>query len=446
MKLRPHVASEGANATYDKQRREIRFGYAANRLFPGGRVYACLSHDIIAHEMTHALIDGLRSRLTIPTGPDVLGFHEGLSDIVAVFHHFLYPEVLAAQIQRVGADVDHSEMLTQIAANFGLTTIGSDAVRTTAGSTLKMYDGDRDAHEIGCVLAAAIFSAYVKVFRRKTEQYVRLAGPQAPGFRSQDLVQVLAQKAADLAKNFLEICIRAIDYCPPVDLELGEYLRALITADHNLVPGDPWGYRETLIDCFAERGIYPHGAISLSEDALLWRPPARQLPPLAELSFSSLRFDGDPATPASGDEMYRQARALAEYLTQPQWRDEFGLMSTDSRDVDPPCIQSIRTARRVGPDGQVVFDLVAEVTQRRIVKDPANGGHAKFVGGSTILIGPRGEIRYVISKNIRNQGRVDQQLKFQKEQSEFWTIRDHQYRLTDYALPLVHMKRTRLPA
>ena len=43
------------------------------------------------------------------------------------------------------------------------------------------------------------------------------------------------------------ICIRAIDYCPPTDMELGEYLRAIITADGDLERSDKWGFREALM-------------------------------------------------------------------------------------------------------------------------------------------------------------------------------------------------------
>lgn len=442
LKLRPHVAGEGANASYDKTAREIRFGYAEDKSLPGGKVFACLSHDIIIHEMTHALIDGIRSRFTIPTNPDVLGFHEGISDLVAVFHHFLYPDVLAAQIRKVGLEVERSGLLTRIAENFGLTAIGPMAVRSAAGDALR-YSPDLEPHEMGRVLLNAVFDAFVKIYRRKTERFIRLAGPQTPGYYSEDLVQLLAEQAAKLARSFLEICIRAIDYCPPLDLELGDYLRAIVTADHNLVPDDPSGYREALIDSFARHGIVPAGVIHLSEDALLWRGPNRQLPPIRQLSFHDLRFDGDPSVPASPRELERQAAALGDYVSQPYQCNEFGLMAASSPDVDPACIRSIRTSRRVGPDGQVLFDLIAEVTQRRIVVDAETGSKTKFVGGSTIIVGPRGEVRYVISKNIRNQSRIGKQLEFQKK-SEFWANEAGQYRLAGYPLGMIHKSHKRL--
>ena len=65
-------------------------------------------------------------------------------------------------------------------------------------------------------------------------------------------------------------CIRALDYCPPVDINFGDYLRALITADSDLVAEDRYGYRVALLEAFAAREIYPEGVRSLSVESLRW--------------------------------------------------------------------------------------------------------------------------------------------------------------------------------
>ena len=75
------------------------------------------------------------------------------------------------------------------------------------------------------------------------------------------------------------MCIRALDYCPPIDLTFGEYLRAIITADKDLVPNDTRGYRVAFISAFRDRGIFPAGVRHLAEDSLvgnrrLWRSAA----------------------------------------------------------------------------------------------------------------------------------------------------------------------------
>ena len=91
----------GANAGYyDRETGDLSFGYfkadrrAAGFTVQGGLISTALSHDIIAHETTHALLDGLRSLFMEPTNVDVPAFHEGFSDLVALFLHFNYAGVV----------------------------------------------------------------------------------------------------------------------------------------------------------------------------------------------------------------------------------------------------------------------------------------------------------------------------------------------------------------
>ena len=109
-------------------------------------------------------------------------------------------------------------------------------------------------------------------------------------------------------------------------------------------------------------------------------------------------------------------------------------------DAEPCTIQSIRTARRAGPDGQVLFDLVAELTQRRQVVEPGAGGlKAKFFGGPTVIIGPEGDIRHIIRKNVLSPDGLERQLAYQRT-SGFWVETDGRYAMRDYAYRLAHAR------
>jgi hypothetical protein len=416
LRIRPHAKRE-KNAYYDTESGELRFGYYASESIvhglnmPGGTVFTCLSHDIIVHEMTHALLDGMRARFLLPTNPDVLAFHEGFADLVAVFQHFSYPEVVRGAIERQPEAPESDNLMASIAAQFGHTTGSERPLRSAIDFDAKYDPASSDPHQLGSVLVSAVFEAFTTVFRRKTARYRRLAGRGAGGPVNRDLAVVLAERASRLASQFLSICIRAIDYCPPVDLRFGEYLRALITADFDLVPDDPWAYREALIEAFAHRGIYPEEVLNLSEDALLWRPPARELESIKGLHFSELRFAGDPGRAADAGELQRQARAVGAYVTDPTVAHEFGLALPHDQElggdtVDPPSISSVRSIRRVGPDKEVTFDTVAEIVQRRELRSSEGSGPTEFYGGSTIILGPDGRIRYVISKSITNEARM----------------------------------------
>src|SRR5262249_31861782 len=93
------------------------------------------------------------------------------------------------------------------------------------------------------------------------------------GAISADLVDRLAREASKGASQGLNMCIRALDYCPPIHITFGEYLRALITADTHLLPNDQLGYRTAFNGAFRERGIYPRDVKHLSPGSLAWEAP-----------------------------------------------------------------------------------------------------------------------------------------------------------------------------
>src|SRR5690606_32646428 len=105
--LQPHGGRQ-RNAWYENLGvgGRLCFGYYAapdtttGRTLPRGYVFTCLSHDIVAHEVTHALLDGLRPKLAEPSGADVVAFHEAFADLVALFQHFSYREVVVQAIRR----------------------------------------------------------------------------------------------------------------------------------------------------------------------------------------------------------------------------------------------------------------------------------------------------------------------------------------------------------
>ena len=299
------------------------------------------------------------------------------------------------------------------------------------------------------MLAGAVFEAYLTVFRRKTERLRRLAsngsGILPPGELAHDLAELLTEAAVELARQFQALVIRAIDYCPPVDIHLGEYLRALVTADHDLVPLDPWGYREALVDAFIQRGIYPQEVGTLSEHGLMWRAPRLALPPIAELDFAHLRFGRDPACPAGADELERQAALLGEFATRPGHLQEFGLTAQGAPELEGasaelPQVASIRASRRIGPDREIVFDLVAEITQRCIV--PARDGLPAYplFGGSTVIVGPDGAIRYIVSKSAVGKDRPARRLAFMASRvgRRYWRLENNHYRMHASMFQVLH--------
>ena len=294
LRIYPHALRE-ANAYYSPDKVALLFGYFhaddanTGEQLPGGAVFTCLSQDIVAHETTHALLDGMHRKFVNATNPDVLAFHEGFADIVALLQHFTFPEILRDQIAAAkGNFTEHQTLLGQLAGQFGHATGLRGALREAIGK----WDGDdwkrqvpdpnayqatTEPHARGAILVAAIFDAFLAIYERRTADLLRLAtsgsGILGPGAVHPDLVDRLSREAAKAARHVLTMCIRALDYCPPVDITFGEYLRAIITADYDLVEDDHFKYRVAFIEAFRRRGIYPPDVRTMSVDSLVWRTP-----------------------------------------------------------------------------------------------------------------------------------------------------------------------------
>jgi len=136
LNLYPHALNQ-ANAFYSPDAHGILFGYfsasqdATGLSIPGQTIFTCLSHDVIVHEMTHAILDGLRGCFMEQTNPDVAAFHEAFADLAALFRHFSHQEVLLDAIQRTGGRLYtpalQGDPLADKAANSGLDSGDGDA-------------------------------------------------------------------------------------------------------------------------------------------------------------------------------------------------------------------------------------------------------------------------------------------------------------------------------
>ena len=292
LRIYPHALRQ-ANAYYSPIKKALMFGYfpassdAPGDHIPKGMVFTCLSHDIVAHETTHALLDGMHRRFIEDSHQDTLAFHEAFADIVALFQHFSFPEVLRQQIAKTRGDLASQSLLGQLAQQFGKAIGQYGALRDAIGEFDKKdnkwkprqpdpndYQTELEPHARGAILVAAVFEAFLSIYKRRIADLLRIAsngtGILTPGELHPDLVDRLAGEAAKTAKHVLNMCIRGLDYCPPVDINFGEYLRAIITADIDLVPDDDLGYRIAFIEAFRRRGIYPRDIRTLSENSLSW--------------------------------------------------------------------------------------------------------------------------------------------------------------------------------
>jgi hypothetical protein len=405
LRLLPHAFCD-ANAFFDPAINAVCFGYFAadpdrpGENLPGQTVFTCLSQDIIAHEVTHAVVHRLREYFLDASNDDVLAFHEGFADIVAIFQHFTFPDVLAGAIASTRGNLQSHSSFVNLAAQFGHATGKGDALRTALDTPDPLaYEQATEPHERGSILVAAVFDGFFAGYQRRIRDLIRIAsdgrGILPAGDLHPDLVDRLAREAASAAQDVLTMCIRAFEYLPPVDVTFGDYLRALVTADYDLVGEDGVEQRREMIEAFRSRGIFPDGVISLSESALRW-PAAtlgRLMPaqPLVEGLVSGatrLRGRGAPKTRASDGDIYRELRGWAN--------QNAGELCLDSG--EPIKLDAFHATYRVKPDGQLAVEIVAQFTQKRDTTGDLRFGGTPFRSGATVVAQADGKVRFVIAK------------------------------------------------
>jgi hypothetical protein len=239
-------------------------------------VFSCLSADIVAHEMSHALLDGLHRRFQEASNPDVPAFHEAFADIVALFQHFTIEELVRFEIAKARGQLSGDAMLGGLAKQFGEAVNRDGPLRNYVSGEIKAlrYADTRDIHARGSILVSAVYTAFLTIFEVRTVDLVRIAtsgaGVLPEGALHPDLVNRLTKEACNAARHVLRMCIRALDYCPAVDITFGEYLRALITADIDALPDDQYRYRLAFIEAFRKQGMLPPDVRTVSEETLSW--------------------------------------------------------------------------------------------------------------------------------------------------------------------------------
>ena len=295
LRIYPHAMRQ-QNAFYSPDKLALLFGYflasenwSGNNV-PGSVVFTCLSPDIVVHELTHAILDSVHPYFKKGTNPDMLAFHESFSDIIALLQRFTFIPLVEEQIRNSRGDLlSPQNLLGDLAIQFGQALSSN---RRALRSFLVQYDDEgnlvpvepdpskyhtlTDPHSRGGILVAAVFNAFTRLYRYRVADLIRLAsngsGILAQGEIHPDLVKRLSNEAREIADQLSLICIRALDYCPPVDLNFGDFLRALITADVEYNPEDEGGLRFALLESFRSWGIVPKDINTYSVESLMWKP------------------------------------------------------------------------------------------------------------------------------------------------------------------------------
>ncbi len=421
--IAPHAFAD-ANAFYSKQDRGLFFGYFAGN--NGKPVFACLSHDVVAHETTHALLDGLRGRFLEPSSPDQAAFHEGFADIVALLSVFSLKDIVAKLIDgSTGSSrlIDQKflepgalkeSVLFGLAEQMGqeLSKVRGQALRRSvdisapalrrsgklkAGQDVASMPEFQEPHRRGELLVAAFMNAFLEIWLKRLDRVGFIQGKK----RDRSLV---IDEGSAVAAHLLTMAIRALDYCPPTDLTFSDYLSALLTIDREVVPDDTrFKYRESLVKCFGEYGILPDD--DADKDGT-WRRCD------LDLIYSRTHFDS----------MLRDKEEVFRFL----WENRAALDNSREGYVE---VETVRPSFRVGPDGFILRETVAEyvqimtleVSELKSVLDIdaladmlATQGwkRVRIFGGGALIFNEYGQLKYKIRNTIENAKKQSARLQY----------------------------------
>lgn len=106
------------NAYYD--RRSLSFFYDRDRV-TGRDVFAADSHDIVAHELGHAILDSYRPDFWNVASMEAWAYHEAFADTISMLATMMYDEVMQYALDETHGDLRQNNVICSLAEQFGRT-------------------------------------------------------------------------------------------------------------------------------------------------------------------------------------------------------------------------------------------------------------------------------------------------------------------------------------
>ncbi|MCP5026641.1 MAG: hypothetical protein GY929_10190 [Actinomycetia bacterium] len=407
IKLAPH-AFVGANAYYDRGSEAVLFGYFGGR--SGNWIDTCLSYDIIVHEMTHAVLDGLRPRFVDPSSPDQAAFHEAFADIVALLSTLTRREVVewaltnglrdvVASRKAIDDALDNS-ILLGIAPQLGAELDERQRALRNSLELMKMVKARSDsvgvsgeAHDRGEMLVAAVLTAFRGALVKRLDDVL-------PEQTQNTSIPLVAEEASRVADLLLTVCIQAIDYTPPVHMEFSDYLSALLTVFaefHDMDARVDVG--EELLRGFEAIGIFPAVDDRPSSPNPSWRD-CRWTPFDGTADYRDVRFE---QIQSDRDEAFRFVFANLEQLGLDDKAYTRVLSVHPSVRVSPDDGFTVRETvleclQRLQPNGAELAELLSKAGVE--VTSLEGGTIYNLRGGTTLILGDHGQVKYSIHKRL----------------------------------------------
>jgi hypothetical protein len=264
------------------------------------------------------------------------------------------------------------------------------SVNLTPGKDYMHLPEYKEEHARGELLVAAMMNAFLNIWLQRLDKIGTFAG----GKKDRSLV---VEEGARVAGHLLTMSIRAIHYCPPTDIWFSDYLSALLTVDREVVPDQgQYNYRQALLKSFADYGI--ESARGTDKDGT-WRRCQ------ADLLYGRNHFQA----------MLRDREEVFRFI----WENRRALNVRKDSYIE---VQSVRPSIRIGPDGFVLHETVAEYIQiltlwtgelRTVLKltppkEIPSNRRIRIFGGGVLIFNEYGQLKYHIPDRLENLERERQ--------------------------------------
>ncbi|MEV7660988.1 hypothetical protein [Paenarthrobacter sp. NPDC089316] len=354
---------------YERGTNIIRFG-SVDRM--GYKVPTALYRDIVAHEVTHAILDGFRPAWADQMATmEQLAMHEALADIVAILSVFSSKEVVYRQLEAAAAGFEAGQtvddpVLMRSLFDFARDLFARGPLREPfVGAVTEGWQQLPEPHARGAVVVGAVLRAVQRLWSERNARYGE--------FHS---LQQKAESGSIVAIRILRMVIRGLSYMPPVDVSWRDLLRGIIAADLDMVPDDIYGYREALQAEFSAIGIR---RVSLNNIS-------------GVENYQGLRY------PVRLSALGSDPQEVQRFV----WENPRLLEAARLERRTPLSSTRVRTSERVSPDGFIISEIGASFIQtvrmsrkeafvrlgvktRRDYVDVRGGGLLRFDAGGRLV-------------------------------------------------------------
>jgi hypothetical protein len=351
----------------------LNFGYF-NSPFRRVPVWTCLSHDVVSHELGHAVLDASRPLYNYTPEPDTHALHESFADLLAMFSALEHPPLVVQIFAQTGGDMRHASLLSQLAEDFGIGLWGTGAPYLRSALSGPLYDPNvpKEAHARSTIWTAAVYEVI--------EHLVRHANPG--GFASLEAFAAALSEAVRWVKGML---FRALHYTSPASLTMPVLARLIDAADASVYPNDST-FRDLARQAFIRRN--------------LWDPRIDLSAPDIGGIFEALEHADGTALASA---VARHAAALGI-----PWDPSLRLLT-------PRLITTTRTIDKVDKDGVAVVQPITEhyleyaFSRIEMTIDLQSGDTVaiEVYGGGTLVMDQNWKARVLSTSIVRRAGDVD---------------------------------------